>query len=186
MKLRACACALLLAALCAPAAAHRLDEYLQSTTIRVTADAVSLHVRLVPGVEVAQDVWNSIDTDRSGTLSAAEQQAYARAVLADLALTIDGRDSGPAIVNWSFPSQADIRKGVGQISLGMHAQAPAADGPHHLRLVSRHRPAMSVYLVNTLLPADGTIRITGQQRNADQTRYDLDFTRSTAVPASAP
>jgi hypothetical protein len=186
MTPRARACALLLAALCAPAAAHRLDEYLQSTTVRVTADAVSLHVRLVPGVEVAQDVWNSIDTDRSGDLSAAEQQAYARAVLADLALTIDGQESGLAVVNWSFPTRAEIGKGVGQISLGMQAQAPPADGPHHLRLVARHRSAISVYLVNTLQPSDGTIRVTGQQRSADQARYDLDFTRSAAAPASAP
>jgi hypothetical protein len=45
-----------------------------------------------------------------------------------------------------------------------------------LRLVSRHRPAPSVYIVNTLVPVDDGIRVTGQRRSTDQAEYEVDFT----------
>jgi hypothetical protein len=173
---------LLLAALAVPAQAHRLDEYLQSATLRLAPDRVALHLRLVPGVEVAQQVWDSMDTDRNGDLSPAEQQAYARQVLGDLSLSIDGRDTGLEMLRWSFPTRAEIGKGVGQISLSLEARLVPGDGVHRLRLVTRHRPAISAYLVNTLLPVDRGIRITGQQRSADQTDYRVDFECHSACP----
>jgi hypothetical protein len=185
MSLRRLACAVLAAAVSAPAPAHRLDEYLQSATIRVAPDGVTIHLRLVPGVEVAERIWAAIDTDRSGELSAAERQAYARLVASELALTVDGRQAVLDVESQSFPSHEDTVKGAGQISLDLHARTGIADGAHRLRFVSSHRPAPSVYLVNTLLPAAGGLEIRAQLRSRDQASYALDFLSSAATKKSA-
>lgn len=166
-----------LIALAAPAQAHRLDEFLQSATIRVTPDRVALYLRLVPGENVAQQVWEGIDTDRDGQLSAAEQGAYVRQVLADTTLTIDGRPVDLETLAAWFPARADVEKGIGQISLSLQAPWVLASGAHRLQLVSGHRRALSVYLVNTLVPVERELHITGQQRSVDQTHYVLDFQR---------
>jgi hypothetical protein len=181
MRLRWLACAVMTAAVYAPAHAHRLDEYLQSATIRVTPTGVAIYLRLVPGVDVSEQIWSAIDADHSGDLSPAEQQAYAHRVSSDLVLTVDGRQVLMAVESQSFPSHGDTIKGVGQISLGLHAQLDIAEGAHQLRLVSRHRPAPSAYLVNTLLPAEGAIEIRRQLRSRDQTTYEMDFLSRTAT-----
>jgi hypothetical protein len=169
-------CTLLLACLLVPAHAHRLDEYLQSTTIRIAPGRVALHLRLVPGVDVARQVWDGIDRDADGSLSNAEQQAYVTRVLHDLALTVDGNPAVLSVVTWSFPARADLSKGSSQISLGLDTQMTTGAGTHRLRLVSKHRPAPSVYIVNTLVPVDDGIRVTGQRRSADQAEYEVDLT----------
>jgi len=168
-------CAVALALVPASAHAHRLDEYLQAATLRLAADRVAVHLRLVPGADVARLLWDGMDRDGDGRLSPAEQQAYARRVMDDVALEVDGHPAPLTLVTWSFPTRADMAQGVGQISLGLDAPLAGTPGVHRLRLVSRHRPAPSVYLVNTLAPADGAIRITGQRRSVDQAAYDLDF-----------
>ena len=52
-----------------PACAHRLDEYLQATTVAVTRGHVVLRVRLTPGVAVAPAVLAQIDANGDGALS---------------------------------------------------------------------------------------------------------------------
>lgn len=168
-------CVLLALVSCATVQAHRLDEYLQSTTVRVTAGRVFLHLRMVPGVAVATQLWQSVDSNGDGDLAASEQQAYAERVVNDLSVQVDDRDLPLEIVHLSFPSHADAVRGMAQISLSLEAATTGLTGAHHLRFVSRHRPVPSVYLVNALLPVDDTIRISGQRHSADQSAYDLDF-----------
>jgi hypothetical protein len=74
-----------------PVAAHRLDEYLQATTITLARDHVGLELRLTPGVSVAKVILAAIDTDQDGQLSTIEQHRYAAAVQQDLRLVIDGQ-----------------------------------------------------------------------------------------------
>lgn len=184
MTLRQVLAALLLTWESGAADAHRLDEYLQSTTLRVEPDRVALYVRLVPGVEVARQVWETIDTDRSGELSRGEQEAYANQVLRDLALSIDGKPKALEIIGWSFPAQPSMIQGMGQISLNLHAEAAISPGPHRLHVETRHLRALSTYLVNTLVPVDREIRITGQQRSVDQAMYDLQIERESIAVAT--
>ena len=47
----------------APTRAHRLDEYLQATTIAVEKDHLVLQLRLTPGVAVARQVLASLDAN---------------------------------------------------------------------------------------------------------------------------
>ncbi|MEP7345689.1 MAG: hypothetical protein ABI877_10495, partial [Gemmatimonadaceae bacterium] len=73
-----------------PADAHRLDEYLQATTISVGKDRVRAQIRLTRGVAVFPGVLADIDTDADGVISYAERRAYAKQVFRDLSLAIDG------------------------------------------------------------------------------------------------
>src|SRR6266700_7399357 len=67
------------------------DEYLQATILSVDSGRVEGSMWLVPGVAVSSAVITGVDTNRDGTLSEAEQQAYAQRVLRDLLLKIDGQ-----------------------------------------------------------------------------------------------
>ena len=81
-SLAAASAMILLAA--TPACAHRLDEYLQATTIALEKDRIQAQIRLTPGVAVFPIVFADIDRDADGVVSAAEQRAYAERVLRDL------------------------------------------------------------------------------------------------------
>ena len=91
--------AAVLMALPAPAYGHRLDEYLQATILSVDTDRVEGSMRLVPGVAVGSGVIARIDTDGDGLISATEELAYARRVLGDLALSVDGHRVGPRLLS---------------------------------------------------------------------------------------
>jgi hypothetical protein len=175
------AAAALLMALATPAHAHRLDELLQSATLRVTPERVALHLRLVPGVNVAQQMWENIDLDHDGDISLAEQQTYVRQVLADTVLRIDDESVAPEVVAAWFPIQADVKKGIGQISLSFQVRHVFAKGAHQVALTLRHCRAFSVYLVNTLAPVGDDIQITSQRRSADQADYELNFKSSATL-----
>ncbi len=167
---------LLTVPLCLPLAAHRLDEYLQATLISVTPDHVTLEVNLTPGVEVFERVAAPIDTNHDGQLSAREQDDYARRVMGDVALAVDGRPSELALIESRFPSLEDMRAGVGTIQLKLRAPAAAVTGAggHQLIFRNRHQNAASVYLMNALVPL-GRIEILGQHRDNLQTEIRIDY-----------
>ena len=163
----------------ATAAAHRLDEYLQATRISVELRRVIVEINLTPGAAVADDVFSAIDRDRDGRISDAEGLAYAELVVRSLSLDVDGERRQLTLDSCGIPSLADMRLGEGVIRL--HATAtmsPASAGPHRLKLVNTHRPDISVYLVNALVPSDPRIHITGQSRDMLQRDYEMQFTTS--------
>ena len=88
-----------------PAFAHRLDEYLQATTISIEKDRVAGQLRLTPGVAVFPIVIAAIDTDHDEVISNAEQKAYAGRVLADLSLFMDGESVKLQLVSTAFPTR---------------------------------------------------------------------------------
>ena len=168
----------------APADAHRLDEYLQATTVRLHRDHLGLRVRLTPGVAVADRVLAAVDADGDGVASDDEWRAYADRFGRDLSLTVDGRPVPVRLVGSTFPPVAAVRDGTGDVVLNFDAAVPAAAG-HHVVLENRHRPTASVYLVNCLVPDDAGLRVTGQDRSYDQSVFRLDYAES-ATPAPAP
>src|SRR5262249_2430464 len=70
--------------------AHRLDEYLQATLVTVGEDRVDLQIDLTPGVSVARQVLEWIDTDRNGEISTSEADRYASDVVGSIVLKVDG------------------------------------------------------------------------------------------------
>src|SRR5688572_2579599 len=108
-----------------PAAAHRLDEYLQATTISLEKNRVQAQIRLTPGVAVFPFVMATIDTNRDGVISAGEQRAYSERVLHDLSLAVDGDRLKLYLISTNFPETEAIKEGLGQIQIEF-----AADMPH--------------------------------------------------------
>ena len=158
-----------------PAFAHRLDEYLQATTISLEKDRVQAQIRLTPGVAVFPIVFASIDSDADGIISEAEQHAYAERVLRDLSLTIDGDRVQLRLVSSRASNVQEMMDGRGEIQLDVDGNVP--HGGHDRRLVfeNHHESPIAAYLVNCLVPSDPDIRVTAQDRNYDQSFYQLDY-----------
>ena len=163
-----------------PAFAHRLDEYLQATTISLEKDRVQAQIRLTPGVAVFPIVFASIDSDADGIISEAEQHAYAERVLRDLSLTIDGDRVQLRLVSSRASKVQEMMDGRGEIQLDVDANVP--HGGHDRRLVfeNHHESPIAAYLVNCLVPSDPDIRVTAQDRNYDQSFYQLDYVETGA------
>ena len=163
-----------------PAFAHRLDEYLQATTISLEKDRVQAQIRLTPGVAVFPIVFASIDSDADGIISEAEQHAYAERVLRDLSLTIDGDRVQLRLVSSRASNVQEMMDGRGEIQLDVDGNVP--HGGHDRRLVfeNHHESRIAAYLVNCLVPSDPDIRITAQDRNYDQSFYQLDYVETGA------
>jgi hypothetical protein len=146
----------------ATAAAHVLDEYVQAAKIMLAPDGVRVELRLTPGVEIAGRVFAMIDVDGNGQISPAEEQAYARRVLQDIALEMDGR--------------REKNEGTGAIRLDLKAETGlGAAGDHQLYFRNDHLPELSVYLVNVLVPTTSEIKISGQERDPLQHEMRLSF-----------
>lgn len=161
--------------LCLPAFPHRLDDYLEATIFSVERNRIYISMRLVPGVAVFPVVLASIDTNGDGVISEIEQRAYAESVLGDLSLMIDGHNLKPQLVAINFPEIEQMKDGMGQIQIEFVADLPPGGSNRELIFENRHQRGIAAYLVNCLAPSDGNIRITAQNRNANQSFYQLDF-----------
>ena len=56
-------------------------------------------------------------------------------------------------------------------------------GSHALSLTNAHLPAITVYLVNALVPKDNVIKITKQTRDEFQKSYRLEFGITSSSPS---
>jgi hypothetical protein len=171
-----CACALPITA-----PAHALDQYLQVAQIALAPGGVRVELRLTPGARVADRVFALIDVDGDGQISPAEEQAYARRALRDVALEVDGRRTPLTLTGIQFPSRREMNEGVGAIRLDLAAEADlGAAGEHQLTFRNDHMPELGVYMANALVPTTDAIKITGQIRDALQRGLQLDFRVSSA------
>jgi len=167
----------------APAAAHRLDEYLQATRLSVDVDRVGLEIDLTAGVHVAPGVFGWIDANRDGDVSDAEAKAYARQLLRSVTLSLDNRPLPVVFLDIRVPPFDEMSVGVGTIRVRATANVPdPGSGRHRLSYVNTHRSESSVYLVNVLAPSDHRIHIGGQQR--DSAQHELTFDYDIAADAS--
>ncbi len=183
----ACTSALLLTVV-TPAFAHRVDEYLQATTIAVEKDRVALQLRLAPGIEVFPKVLALIDTDRDGTVAEPELRAYAQRLAAELSLSVDGARLPLRLVSSRMEPLEALQDGRGTIELSFHAAIPPGGATRRLVFENRHQRAMAEYLVNGLVPRDSSIRLGAQRRSFDQSVYRLDYAQAgvAAQPPSIP
>lgn len=178
MKLQLAAAGAILLLAGTPASAHRLDEYLQATTISVEKDRVQVQLRLAPGVAVFRIVLSSIDTDADGVISEVEQRAYAERVLGDLSLTMDGDRLQLRMVSLTFAKIEEMKEGLGEIQLEFDADVPGGGPNRTLIFENQHQSRIAAYLVNCLIPRDPNIRVTAQNRNYQQSFYQLDYAQA--------
>ena len=158
--------------------AHRLDEYLQATTISIEKERVEARIRLTPGVAVVPIVLAGVDTNADGVISEAERRAYAVRVLGDLSLTVDGNRLRLRIVSLEFAEIAEMKEGMGEIRLELTADIPRGGASRRLIFENRHQSGIAAYLVNCLAPRDPDIRITAQYRDYRQSIYQLDYVQA--------
>ena len=165
-----------------PALAHRIDEYLQATLLTVGQAKIEASMRMIPGVIVAPGIIQAIDSDHDGAFSDAEELAYARRVLSEISITVDGQAVTPSLTAWSIPQPAALRDGLGEIHLEYSvALPPSGNSDRTFTLINRHFVEHSVYLVNVVVPGDSGTRIVSQVRNAQQSSYELDFQQDVAA-----
>jgi hypothetical protein len=158
-----------------PADSHQLDEYLQATRIATAANRVAVEIGLTPGVAVAPRVFALIDRDGDGRASPAEIDSYARGVLREVVVSVDGQSLYMAIIRAECPPWEEIRAGAGTIRIEAVATTRAmSSGRHQIRLLNTHEPGFSVYLVNALVPSDPAITIAAQRRDVLQHGIELD------------
>jgi hypothetical protein len=165
------------------APAHVIDQYLQAAQITLAPAGARVELRLTPGAQIADRVFALIDVDGDSQISPAEEQAYARRALQDVSLEVDGRRAPLALTGVQFPSRREMNEGVGAIRFYLAAEAAlSAVGEHQLTFRNDHLPELGVYMVNAMVPATDTIKITGLQRDALQHGLRVDFR---SLPAAA-
>jgi hypothetical protein len=182
MKPRLVVAAAMLLSVGRPASAHRLDEYLQATIISLEKDHFQASMRLIPGVAVSSSVIASIDSNGDGVLSQAEQWAYAERVLGDLSLTVDGNSLRPRLVSVDFPGIEEMKEGLGEIQIEFTTDLPRGGPDRKLIFENHHQTRIAAYLVNCLVPRDHDIRIVAQNRNEQQSFYQLDYVQAGGSP----
>ena len=168
--------AMISAWLATPAAAHRVDEYLQATRLSIDIERVDLEIDLTAGSALASQVFGWIDTNRNGEISDAEGQVYAQQVLHSVVLKVDGWPVPVNLVESSFPQFQDMSLGVGTIRLRATAKVRRTGAGHHqISFLNTHRTESSVYLVNALVPANPRIQLADQRRDRAQLGLTLDY-----------
>lgn len=154
--------------------AHQLDEYLQAARIAAARDRIVVELSLTPGVAVAPRILQLVDRDGNGRIAAEEIDGYARRVLGDLELSIDGTVAPLTLTRVDCPPWAEMREGTGTIRIEARTASGLLAGTHRLHFVNAHETASSVYLVNALVPSDPGVAIGAQRRDVLQRRADID------------
>jgi len=175
MRASLAAASLVLLSFGVPASAHRLDEYLQATTISLQKNRIEAQIRLTPGVAVFPFVMSTIDTDRDGVVSTREQRAYAERVLGDLSLAVDGDRLRLHLISTNFPTTDEMKEGRGEIQIDFAADVLRDSSDRKLVFENHHQRPIAAYLVNCLVPRDPDIRVAAQSRNYEQSLYQLNY-----------
>ena len=165
-----------LLALSASPSAHRLDEYLQATRVSLSHPRVELEMDLTPGASVAEDIISLIDRDGDKRISPAEAERYARHVLADVSIELDGRAVALTLHHVEAPPLDEMRHGLGAIQLRASADVTSRMSfRRELHFQNNHHPESSVYLVNALMPIDPGITVVAQTRDATQRDARIEY-----------
>lgn len=172
--------------LCVKAAsAHRIDEYLQATLLSLGTQRVHASMRLIPGMIVSPSVIATIDGNGDGSFSEPEERAYARRVLDEVSITIDGTRVQPVLLSYTFPAPAQMREGLGEIRIEYAAELPVGGKNRSLILTNHHLSSTSVYLMNVLAPEEPGIRILAQKRNEQQSVFELDYQEAASTASGS-
>ena len=160
----------------APVQAHRVDVLLQAARVAVSPTGMIVHIGVTPGISVAPEIIGQLDRDADGRISPVEAETYGRRVLADVSATLDAAPLSLTLRRVDAPPTAEIRDGEGTVRIEATADfANRAAGRHRIILSNAHRPDLSVYLANALLPDDAAIRILRQTRDPRQQIFTLDY-----------
>jgi len=165
--------------------AHRLDEYLQATLVMIEPGEIRLDMNLTPGVAVADQLLSQMHSDSPGVITPEGAAAYTESLRRDLTVQLDRRDLHLSVAGSHFPTSDELHSGWGIIQIAFSSKiGPLHSGAHVLSIVNRHLPGISVYLLNAgqsplfdaTPPKAGSIAVTAQKRNENQSIGEIDFT----------
>ena len=149
--------------------------YLQATLVVIEPSGVRLQINLTPGVAVAEQVLAQIDRDHDGAISKDDAAAYAELLKRDLSVQLDGHHVGLNLTAYEFPRPSDLRTGLHIIQMEFAAMSDFDAGAHKLIVKNSHMPTVSVYLFNAAKPKFGSVQVTRQNRNNDQSVGEIEF-----------
>jgi hypothetical protein len=162
--------------LCASPSAHRLDEYLQAARLSLGRTGITLEIDLTPGAAVAAEVIAAVDRDGDSRIVPLEAQSYARAVLADMIVELDGQAIPMSLLRVESPSVGEMRHGLGTMHIRAEGRVERGVGrTPQLHFRNSHQPWASVYLVNALVPSDTAVSVVSQTRDARQQDLRIDY-----------
>ena len=82
-----------------------------------------------------------------------------------------------------FPGIEEMKEGLGEIQLEFDADVARGGTNRRLVFENHHRSPIAAYLVNCLVPRHPNIRIARQNRNYQQSFYQLDYEQAGGRPA---
>ena len=162
--------------------AHRLDEYLQAARVALTPNSIRLELDLTPGANIAQSLVNRIDLDRDGRFSPEEAEVYARVVLREIGVWLDGASLDLGLQHVEVSTPEELLDGVGTLSIVATTAVVSPPALHQLTLRNSHDTARGVYLMNALVPKSKDVIITAQARDGRQQEFRVEYeVRSSAA-----
>lgn len=154
--------------------AHRLDEFLHATRVALEPQSIRLELELTPGSSIARSVVNRIDVDHDQRFSGDEAESYARLVLRDVSVWLDGTALDLRLQHVEVATPEELLAGMGAISMVATRTMVPTLGRHQLKLRNNHENA-AVYLMNALVPETDDIIITAQSRDGRQQEFSIDY-----------
>jgi hypothetical protein len=85
------------------------------------------------------------------------------------------------LISVEFPGVEEMKQGLGEIQIEFNADLPRGGRDRRLIFENHHQSRISAYLVNCLAPRDADIRIVAQNRNEQQSFYQLDYAQRGAA-----
>ncbi|WP_216326352.1 hypothetical protein [Deinococcus aestuarii] len=161
------------------AGAHPVDELVQGAYLTLAPGTVQLELDLTPGVQVVGVIIRSLDPNGDGKVTVAEARAYARLVLAQSTLKVNGVAVPWALDQVEVPPVAALKEG-GILKIYASAQRTDRAGAQTLTYQNRYQPAKSQWMANVfLLPGAGwRYGVVGQGHSHDGRQLTVNFTVS--------
>lgn len=175
----------------ATASAHPLDQVVEATYVTVGDGVVDLELKVSPGSLVAEPIVAALDADGDGTISDAEGDAYARAMLSALTLTLDGETVTLLEAGIEVPTVLALRAGYGEVVIHAAGTLPPIDGATAAALVvtNADTTAGATFQANAFVEAGAAVDLGLQTRSEDQRMLRVPVTFGTAAgtaPGTAP
>lgn len=150
-----------------PVAAHSLDQFLQASYLTLGAKQVDLELDLTPGLMVAPQVLQSLDSDGNQQISESEGRAYAETLLQNISLEIDGQVYTLRLTSLELPTFLNLQAGYGTLKVFAQTDAlPTTTNTHRLFYKNSNQLTGSVWQVNAFVE-DGAAFSLGPQNRDD-------------------
>jgi hypothetical protein len=160
--------------------AHPADEYVQAAYIEL-GTAIRLELDLTPGEQVAAQVLRQIDSNQNQNFEPVELQTYAKTVLTQLQLSLNGQKLRLDLVDVQPPKAQVFLDGGGTIKIYATTALPSQARTYQLEFNNQHMPVKSGYLANVFVQSK-SLRVIAQKRNETQSRYWVEFEQVSQAP----